>query len=73
MDDNANGARVQNQSMIVEPSYKRLLGCDFKNPSMGQPSVDSIYGDSGVGYSTKCPAEETEVQMLASTGDPMLP
>ncbi|XP_021276172.1 serine/threonine-protein kinase 38-like isoform X2 [Herrania umbratica] len=46
---------------------------DFKNPSMGQPSIDSIYGDSGVGYSTKRPAEETEVQMLASAGDPMLP
>ena len=30
-------------------------------------------GDSGVGYSTKRSAEETEVQMLASAGDPMLP
>ncbi|OMO86501.1 hypothetical protein COLO4_21100 [Corchorus olitorius] len=46
---------------------------DFKNPSMEQPSVDSIYGDPGVGYSTKRSAEETEVQMLASAGDPMLP
>ena len=30
-------------------------------------------GDSGVDYSTKRSAEETEVQMLASVCDPMLP
>ncbi|KAB2027570.1 hypothetical protein ERO13_D05G041900v2 [Gossypium hirsutum] len=46
---------------------------DFKNPSMEQQSHGSIYGDSGVGYSTKQSAEETEMQMLASAGDPMLP
>ncbi|XP_022750069.1 serine/threonine-protein kinase 38-like isoform X3 [Durio zibethinus] len=46
---------------------------DFKNPSMEQPSIDSIYADSGVGYSTKRSAEETELQMFASAGDPMLP
>ncbi|KAG8495453.1 hypothetical protein CXB51_013106 [Gossypium anomalum] len=46
---------------------------DFKNPSMEQQSHGSIYGDSGVGYSTKRSAEETEMQMLASAGDPMLP
>ncbi|XVE70876.1 hypothetical protein DITRI_Ditri10aG0105500 [Diplodiscus trichospermus] len=46
---------------------------DFRNPSMQQPSDDSIYGDSRVGYSTKQSADETEVQMLASAGDPMLP
>lgn len=30
-------------------------------------------GDPGVGYSTRRSAEETEIQMLASAGDPMLP
>ncbi|KAE8714037.1 serine/threonine-protein kinase CBK1-like isoform X2 [Hibiscus syriacus] len=40
---------------------------DFKNPSMEQQSHDSIYGDSGVGYSTRLSAEETEMQILAST------
>ncbi|KAE8665254.1 ABI1 isoform 1 [Hibiscus syriacus] len=39
---------------------------DFNNPSMEQPSVDSIYSDSGVGYPTKMSAEETDMQMLAS-------
>ncbi|PPD70495.1 hypothetical protein GOBAR_DD32630 [Gossypium barbadense] len=43
---------------------------DFKNPSMEQQSHGSIYGDSGVGYSTKQSAEETEMQMLASAGNP---
>ncbi|XP_039041215.1 serine/threonine-protein kinase CBK1-like isoform X1 [Hibiscus syriacus] len=46
---------------------------DSRNPSMEQQSHDSIYGDSGVGYSTRRSAEETEMQMLTSTGDPMLP
>ncbi|KAE8665553.1 serine/threonine-protein kinase CBK1-like isoform X2 [Hibiscus syriacus] len=39
---------------------------DFNDPSMEQPSVDSIYSDSGVGYPTKMSAEETDMQMLAS-------
>ncbi|XP_022754680.1 serine/threonine-protein kinase tricorner-like isoform X3 [Durio zibethinus] len=46
---------------------------DFKNPSMEQLSDDSIYSDSGLSYSIKLSAEETEVQMLTSAGDPMLP
>ncbi|XVE97714.1 hypothetical protein REPUB_Repub03eG0042700 [Reevesia pubescens] len=46
---------------------------DFKNLSMEQPSDDSIYSDSGVGFSTKRSAKEAEVPMLASAGDPMLP
>ncbi|KAK8597584.1 hypothetical protein V6N13_094987 [Hibiscus sabdariffa] len=48
-------------------AVKGLRHCvDFNNPSMEQPSVDSIYSDSGVGYPTKRSAEETDMQMLAS-------
>ncbi|KAL4332725.1 hypothetical protein GQ457_07G045260 [Hibiscus cannabinus] len=46
---------------------------DSENPSMEEHSHDPIYGDSGVGYSTRRSAEETKLQMLASAGDPMLP
>ncbi|PPR83459.1 hypothetical protein GOBAR_AA37245 [Gossypium barbadense] len=69
VDDNENGARMQNRSVIVEIV---VVTCkqDFKNPSMEQQSHGSIYGDSGVGYSTKQSAEETEMQMLASAGNP---
>ncbi|KAE8693603.1 hypothetical protein F3Y22_tig00110799pilonHSYRG00028 [Hibiscus syriacus] len=47
-------------------------GFDFNNPSMEQPPVDSIYSDSDLGYPTRRSAEETDMQMLASAGDPML-
>lgn len=38
-----------------------------------RPSINSIFSDSGADYTTKQPAEGTEVEMLASSGDLMLP
>ncbi|KAJ9168201.1 hypothetical protein P3X46_019755 [Hevea brasiliensis] len=76
------------RKMLLTPKDLSFVGYTYKNfdavkglhsfdlkgsMSPKRPSIDSIFSGSGADYPTKRPGEETEVQMLASSGDPMLP
>lgn len=55
-------------------AVKGLRSLDLKRSlSAKQPSIGSIFSESAIDNTNKRTAEETEVQMLASSGDPMLP
>ncbi|KAJ9183615.1 hypothetical protein P3X46_007440 [Hevea brasiliensis] len=59
------------RKMLLTPKDLSFVGYTYKN-------FDAVkglhaFGGSAADYHTKRPAEETEVQMLASSGDPMLP
>ncbi|XVE53871.1 hypothetical protein DITRI_Ditri03aG0036400 [Diplodiscus trichospermus] len=60
------------RKMLLTPKDLSFVGYTYKNFDAVKGLRHSS-GDSGVGYVTKHSAEETEVQMLASAGDPMLP
>lgn len=77
------------RKMLLTPKDLSFVGYTYKNfeavkemrqsiefkrsLSDKQPSTDSIFSDSGSDDTTKQTAEETEVEMLPSSGDPMLP
>ncbi|KAF2304323.1 hypothetical protein GH714_029914 [Hevea brasiliensis] len=76
------------RKMLLTPKDLSFVGYTYKNfdavkglhsfdlkgsMSPKRPSIDSIFSGSGADYPPKRPGEETEVQMLASSGDPMLP
>lgn len=55
-------------------AVKGLYSFEMKRSESPQrPSIDSIFGGSKVEYTTKSSLGETEVQMLASSGDAMSP
>ncbi|KAL3586788.1 hypothetical protein D5086_013655 [Populus alba] len=76
------------RKMLLTPKDLSFVGYTYKNfdavkgrhhfdprgsMSPQRPSINSIFSDSGADYTTKQPAEGTEVEMLASSGDLMLP
>ncbi|KAK4599016.1 hypothetical protein RGQ29_009200 [Quercus rubra] len=77
------------RKMLLTPKDLSFVGYTYKNfdavkglnqtfdlkrsMSPKRPSIDSIFSNSRTDYTTKQTAEDTEVQMLASSGDPMLP
>lgn len=69
---------IQNLSismqMLLTPKDLSFVGYTYKNfdAVKGRHHFDPR-GDSGADYTTKQPAEGTEVEMLASSGDLMLP
>ncbi|WVZ18829.1 hypothetical protein V8G54_006151 [Vigna mungo] len=72
---NRAGREVDTHNLVFMLTTKDLsfVGYTYKNFDAVKEGLRQSFGDSMQEYASKRAAEETSLQMLASSGDPMLP